>query len=927
MKSIRNTFSAKLRRINLTIVVVGLLWVFSSVAQANDSRTPSPGPTDPLWPCVGAEPWVYTLWNDDGSVKAGYPKERPATVVCKPPYRVGPWKETSFNGVGFFDKCNKNTRHTNENPLAVMNALIDDVREFNACLYQADHEYRVTYNISPLYQWGEACVEPSENAALIYPYYTRLDKPTFAPDLYGMYFYIGHLRFPPSLPYCGGKAGDTSYEPSDSDVILALYECPTNTNAVNKPVGEGTCVPVVPPEPPEPEESNSDDEQECPKMVGHPVDVSSGHQIERVIDYLGKNNLSFSRYYSSGSPAFGNTLPWGSTAEYSSILSIKKAGTLRYSTFAVLSQNSSQLVYNLQDDNSLTPIIGTTQSKLALITQTTPTPNSLVMDSVPSGTPIYITGFTLTNRDGGVDQFDYLGTLVSRTSPNNSVLFFNFSGTGDARNLATISDFTGRSLGFSYNTRNQLTQMTDPAGGLYTYDYNVDATNRGNSLLNKVTYPNGTSIQYTYDFVTRNLTSIIDQKGAIYNTMSYSVTDPSKSVSSQLIGGVDGYTFAYTPYGGTYQDPDILVVDITDSLGITTHRQYTKINGLRRLTAQDQPAGSGCQAAVSYAAYTDTGRRSSVDDFNGGRTCYISSVADAARNLDTSIIEGLSKTTACGATLANYSFSGVVRATTTQWHPDVALPAKVAKPKQLTQLIYNGQPDPSNGNTLASCMPGTLPNGKAPLVLCKKIVNATTDSTGATGLNAVFDTTVTTKVSSFTYNANGQVLTSKDPGGAVTQFAYYNSTSVEPGAEHSKGDLASIVNPKGQITTFDAYNAHGDLLRSTAINGLVTTMTYDAMRRMLTASAGGLTETYTYEPFGAVATVTAPNGGLTTYTYDAAHRLVTVTDASGNVHSKTLDTADGVISETVQDSRGAIARNVTRVYDALRRVQQVTGVQ
>ncbi len=115
------------------------------------------------------------------------------------------------------------------------------------------------------------------------------------------------------------------------------------------------------------------------------------------------------------------------------------------------------------------------------------------------------------------------------------------------------------------------------------------------------------------------------------------------------------------------------------------------------------------------------------------------------------------------------------------------------------------------------------------------------------------------------------------------------------------------------------------MLQSTAINGLVTTMTYDSMRRMLTASAGGLTETYTYTPFGAVETYKAPNGGITRYSYDPAHRLVSVEDPSGNIHRKTLDNAGGVLSETVQDPQGAIASSVTRVFDALHRVKQVTG--
>lgn len=901
----------------LRLFVLGLVTVFlyfqSGVAQANTSLTPSPKATDPLWPCIGAAPWVYTLWNDDGSVRAGFPESRPATVACEPPHPVGPWGEVTYDDT--YPGCVLHTSFTGLDPLALLNSVIDTVRAQNTCMYLADSISRRDLGLEPIYQWGEACTSAAANSALIFPYYKaeNIEKPYFDLENKGMEFHIRNIQFPSSLPYCGGKVPLVKTLTSEH-YLFAKFACPIGTHPLNIPVGVGTCVPDVTPPPPS---------SEC-DLIGKPVNVSTGYQDEIVTDYGGKNGLLFFRKYSSGAPSHGNTLPWGSTIELSKVIGVMNASGTRYSAFAVVAYDGSQQAYTLHDDNSLTPVMGNVQPKLALLTQTAATANAMIMDSVPSGTTIYITGFTLTSPDGSFDQYDYLGTLVSRTAADNSKQFFTYSGAGAYRNLATLSDFTGRALKFAYNSRNQLVEMKDPANGVYQYEYSVDAENRDGSRLNKVIYPDLTSIGYTYVAGTNNLSSIIDQNGAAYNTMLYNANDdPFQSVSSQLIGGVDGFTFTYSRYGGTYFDPDILHVDITDSLGNTTVRWYEKIKGVRRLTKQSQPAGSGCAAATARVTYTAAGKRSSSDDFNGGRTCYLSSSADAARELHTSIVEGLSNANTCGATLDAHSFAGTGRATTLQWHPDAAIPVKVAAPRRVSLSIYNGQPDPTNGNALASCMPGTLPNGKAPMVLCKTVVMATTDLTGAAGLNAGIDQTVQAVVSSLTYNADGQVLTSKDAGGAVTQFAYYPATDVG----HTKGDLASTTNAKLQVTTFDSYNLHGDILQSTAANGLVTVMTYDSMRRLRTATAGGLTETYTYKPFGAIATRTAPNGGITTYDYDPAHRLVSVTDASGNVHTKTLNNAGGVTNETVQDAQGTIARSVTRVFDALHRVKQVTGVQ
>src|SRR5207237_52633 len=115
----------------------------------------------------------------------------------------------------------------------------------------------------------------------------------------------------------------------------------------------------------------------------------------------------------------------------------------------------------------------------------------------------------------------------------------------------------------------------------------------------------------------------------------------------------------------------------------------------------------------------------------GRRSCYLS---DPTRNVETTRVEGLANTVTCssvtgsGATLPSGS-----RKTSTQWHPDWRLRAKVAEPGKLTTYVYNGQPDPFNGNAIASCAPSTalLPDGKPIVVLCKQVEQATTDANGS----------------------------------------------------------------------------------------------------------------------------------------------------------------------------------------------------
>lgn len=59
----------------------------------------------------------------------------------------------------------------------------------------------------------------------------------------------------------------------------------------------------------------------------------------------------------------------------------------------------------------------------------------------------------------------------------------------------------------------------------------------------------------------------------------------------------------------------------------------------------------------------------------------------------------------------------------------------------------------------------------------------------------------------------------------------------------------------------------------------------------------------------------------------AAHRLTDITDTLGSSVHYSLDAAGKRHSETVKDPGGTLTRQITRVYDALSRLQTVTGAR
>ena len=346
------------------------------------------------------------------------------------------------------------------------------------------------------------------------------------------------------------------------------------------------------------------------------------------------------------------------------------------------------------------------------------------------------------------------------------------------------------------------------------------------------------------------------------------------------------------------------------------------VAGALVLEGNSQPGGAGCEAATSSFDHDAEGNVVRRVDFNGGQSCH---AHVAGRHLESSRVEGLVKDTVCAPVLVEgAALPDGARKVSSQWHPDWRLPARTAEPRRITTLVYNGQPDPFNGNAIASCAPATatLPDGKPIVVLCKRVEQATTDETGAQGFNATPQSGVAARATSWTYNATGQVLTETNPlGKVVVTNVYYADTT----ADHTKGDLQSTSNVLGHLTQFPRYNAYGQPLEMIDTNGISTTYAYDVRQRLLSATTQGAVTAYEYWPTGLLKKATQPDGSFATYEYDDAHRLVAVADSLGNRIEYTLDQSGNRTQEVAKDPQGTLQRAMSRAYDALGRAQQTTG--
>jgi YD repeat-containing protein len=517
--------------------------------------------------------------------------------------------------------------------------------------------------------------------------------------------------------------------------------------------------------------------------------------------------------------------------------------------------------------------------------------------------------------------------------------------------LIAMTDDFGRAVQFRYtiysNDPNywKLGEIEDGAGHKTKLEYESER-------LKVVTWPDSNKKTFFYDYPNLSwlLTRIQDESNRFFATFDYD----AKGLAYRTRRGAGNAGRYELTYGSgpmlvtddTFdlpgQDPGLIVyrsqswvpptgVSVVSPLGYASIWQVGSVQGRNVVTSQSQPAGSGCAASISAQSYDANGNIASTDDFNGHRICYSH---DLTRNLELVRVEGLVGGTACTSTASGSALPTGARKVSTQWHPQWRLQTRVAEPGRITTSVYNGQPDPFNGNTVASCAPASakLPDNTPIAVLCRQVEQATTDADGSLGFAAPLQTGVAPREQRWTYNEFGQMLTHDGPRTDVadtTVYEYHSATAftgVDPNAVGvTRGDLKKVTPPTGGFTLYKLYNKLGQVLQTEDANGVTTSYTYDPRQRLTSTTVAGQTTLYDYWPTGLIKKITQPDASWVLYEHDDAHRLVKVSDNLANSISYTLDNLGNRVDEQVKDPGGALRRNLGRGIDALGRVQQITG--
>ena len=509
-----------------------------------------------------------------------------------------------------------------------------------------------------------------------------------------------------------------------------------------------------------------------------------------------------------------------------------------------------------------------------------------VTDSAGSRTTVYAyrpDGRTLTfNLYSGVyvpsaDVADILTQTVGGwqyQTANNTVETYDASGK-----LLTVAREGQPSVTVQYGSRgigaSLPASVSDPFGHTLQFAYAPDSTQQ--LRLASITDPAGNVINYAYntygDLLTATHADTYTRTyayGESYHVALRTLTDESgvlfatwtyTGVGDQVLTSQRGAGInLYTfSYSGTNRT-------VVDPLGQSRTYGSQVIQGLSRVTTSTSTC-SGCGEDKSRT-YDANGNIATRTDFNNVQTHY---AYDLNRNLETS------RTEAYGTPRA--------RTITTTWDPTYRLPATIVEPNRTTSFTYGAM-----GNTLTK---------------------------------TITDTSITPNVSrtwTNTYDTYRRILTANGPRtdvSDVTTYAYYTCTT---GSQC--GQLQTVTDPVGNVTTYNTYNAYGQPLTLTDPNGVLITLTYDLRQRLTSRQVGSELTSFSYYPTGLLKQVTLPDNSSLLYTYDAAHRLTQINDGLGNKVVYMLDAMGNRTAENAYDPSSVLHRTHSRVFNTLNQLNK-----
>jgi RHS repeat-associated protein len=510
----------------------------------------------------------------------------------------------------------------------------------------------------------------------------------------------------------------------------------------------------------------------------------------------------------------------------------------------------------------------------------------------PVGDP---TAFVLATFPGPADLLDY-SSLEPKdfdeyqlTLPTGEVYLINqqlgvrqitdANGNSVTFNSNGIIHSSGKSITFTRDSQNRITQITDPAGSVMTYTYDE----RGDL----VTHTNRETEQsrYTYNS-THGLLTYVDPRGIQPLRNEY---DDAGHLVRQI--DANGKIVTYTI------NPDLRQEVITDRLGNTTVYEYNARGEVVRIT--------DAKGGVTTRTFDSRDNLITETDPKGKVTSYTYDSLDR-RLTETDPLGGVTRYTYNSRNQVLTITDPQGRVTTNTYDTQGNLLSAKDPAGNTATTVYNSRGLATSDtdalgnvvlyeyNTFGNLTKVTDPLGNATTSTYDANGNRLSD-TRTRVVNGVTETLTTT----YEYDRVNRLTRVTYPDGSTTQTVYDDagrpttridklgrSTNYE---YDTMGRNTKTIFPDNtnEQTVFDA---EGRKTRTIDRAGRATNYEYDSLGRLFkTTHAGGTSITATYDSVGNISSISDVRGIVTQYEYDSSRRQTKVIDALGGVTSFTYD--------------------------------------
>jgi len=589
----------------------------------------------------------------------------------------------------------------------------------------------------------------------------------------------------------------------------------------------------------------------CQATIGDPINLSNGNMYFERLDvpvWSDKGaSIAFGRFYNSYTDDSSSSLwkNWRHSFEYS----------LSYDTtsgnYTLLEPTGRSVQFTKHLLNSSEPqVVNYTSPYGTHYRIRVAQPNDSITIVLEDDTKLFIQGL------GKIDSLQDLA--------GNKMRFYYTTGLLDS----TVNS-SGRRLSFSYSSGRMTCVRSFANDTLAKFEYYPTV-----NLLKKVTYPDASWEEYTYDTIAANNRKITSISSSNSFTRRYTYDSSGRANQYTRGNGYDRSTMSWSVTQTTC--PDSITTEASSPTGTRRHTSFWSPAYSRRdVTVR---ADSSCaQCGVKYE-YNAGGLIEAVADANG---VIDSALYDHRGNRLYAVAGGNTSLAQRTYFTFDSSFNRPTR---------VMIPS-IAKSNDSTKLKYTYD---ALGNVTQMIERGYR-------------TSTASDSFSYT--------------STFTYNASGQMTKSDGPRTDVVdtvKFVY-----------HGNGDLRYEIQPNTDTTEFGERDILGRRTWVKTSSGDTTKYTFDSRGRLTkvkTIAATSDSVVFSYDVDGKLLSTTSPTGNASTFRYSAAGYLDSVKNALGEYMAYTYDSVGNPLTEKIYKNSSTLRKQESFTYNNKSELTKRTGL-